>query len=83
MINWLICPAVESTKERVSGSLVFVGSRVPIAALFENLDDGITAQEFTEIFPGIKLEQVKAILDFAAKNSLYATLEGITLERIS
>ncbi|MBJ7475846.1 MAG: DUF433 domain-containing protein [Betaproteobacteria bacterium] len=83
MINWSICPAVESTKERVSGSLVFVGSRVPIAALFENLDDGITAQEFTEIFPGIKLEQVKAILDFAAKNSLYATLEGITLERIS
>jgi len=72
MINWSICPAVESTKERVSGSLVFVGSRVPIAALFENLDDGITAQEFTEIFPGIKLEQVKAILDFAAKNSLYA-----------
>ena len=51
MINWSICPAVESTKERVSGSLVFVGSRVPIAALFENLDDGITAQEFTEIFP--------------------------------
>ena len=72
MINWSNCPAVESTKERVSGSLVFVGSRVPIAALFENLEDGITAQEFTEIFPGIKLEQVKAILDFAAKNSLYA-----------
>jgi len=59
-------------KERVSGSLVFAGSRVPIAALFENLEDGITAQEFTEIFPGIKLEQVKAVLDFVAKNSLYA-----------
>ena len=72
MINWSNCQAVESTKERVSGSLVFVGSRVPIAALFENLEDGITAQEFTEIFPGIKLEQVKAVLDFVAKNSLYA-----------
>jgi len=72
MINWSNCQAVESTKERVSGSLVFAGSRVPIAALFENLEDGITAQEFTEIFPGIKLEQVKAVLDFVAKNSLYA-----------
>jgi len=72
MINWSNCQAVESTKERVSGSLVFAGSRVPIAALFENLEDGITAQEFTEIFPGIKLEQVKAVLDFLAKNSLYA-----------
>ena len=72
MINWSNCQAVESTKERVSGSLVFAGSRVPIAALFENLEDGITAQEFTEIFPGVKLEQVKAVLDFVAKNSLYA-----------
>jgi uncharacterized protein (DUF433 family) len=61
---------MESIKERVSGSLVFVGSRVSIAALFENLEDGITAQEFTEIFPDIKLEQVKAVLDFAAKNYL-------------
>jgi uncharacterized protein (DUF433 family) len=72
MINWSNCQAVESVKERVSGSLVFAGSRVPIAALFENLEDGITTQEFTEIFPGIKLEQVKAVLDFVAKNSLYA-----------
>ncbi|SMC52708.1 DUF433 domain-containing protein [Polynucleobacter kasalickyi] len=72
MINWSNCQVVESAKERVSGSLVFAGSRVPIAALFENLEDGITAQEFTEIFPGIKLEQVKAVLDFVAKNSLYA-----------
>ena len=72
MINWSNCEVVESVKERVSGSLVFAGSRVPIAALFENLEDGITAQEFTEIFPGIKLEQVKAVLDFVAKNSLYA-----------
>jgi uncharacterized protein (DUF433 family) len=72
MINWSNCQAVESAKERVSGSLVFADSRVPIAALFENFEDGITAQEFTEIFPGIKLEQVKAVLDFVAKNSLYA-----------
>jgi uncharacterized protein (DUF433 family) len=72
MINWSNCQVVESVKERVSGSLVFAGSRVPIAALFENLEDGITVQEFTEIFPGIKLEQVKAILDFAAKNSTFA-----------
>jgi len=72
MINWSNCQVVESAKERVSGSLVFAGSRVPIAALFENLEDGITAQEFTEIFPGVKLEQVKAVLDFVAKNSLYA-----------
>ncbi|CAM3822981.1 DUF433 domain-containing protein [Polynucleobacter antarcticus] len=72
MINWSNCPAVESTQDRVSGALVFAGSRVPISALFENLEDGVTLKEFTEIFAGIKIEQVKAILDFAAKNSLTA-----------
>jgi uncharacterized protein (DUF433 family) len=72
MINWSNCHAVESAKERVSGSLVFAGSRVTIATLFENLEDGITVQEFTEIFLGIKLEQVKAVLDFATKNSTFA-----------
>jgi len=72
MINWSNCHAVESAEERFSGSLVFGGSRVPIAVLFENIEDGITAQEFTEIFPGIQLEQVKAVLNFATKNSLYA-----------
>jgi uncharacterized protein (DUF433 family) len=48
MINWLNCSAVESTPERVSGALVFTVSRVPIAALFENLEDGITINEFIE-----------------------------------
>ena len=72
MINWLNCSAVESTPERVSGALVFTGSRVPIAALFENLEDGITIKEFIEIFPGIKLEQARVVLDFTAKNSLTA-----------
>jgi uncharacterized protein (DUF433 family) len=50
--------------------LVFAGSRVPISALFENLEDGVTAKEFTEIFPVVRLEQVRAVLDFAAKNPL-------------
>ena len=83
MINWLECPSVESTPERVSGALVFTGSRVPIAALFENLEDGITIKEFIEIFPGIKLEQARAVLDYAAKNSLTAAWKYyLTSERL-
>jgi uncharacterized protein (DUF433 family) len=70
MIDWSNCPVVESAQDRVSEALVFVGSRVPISALFENLEDGVTAKEFTEIFTGVRLEQVRAVLDFAAKNSL-------------
>lgn len=70
MIDWSKCPVVESAQDRVNEALVFAGSRVPISALFENLEDGVTVKEFTEIFPGVRLEQVRAVLDFAAKNPL-------------
>jgi uncharacterized protein (DUF433 family) len=68
MIDWSNCPVLESAQDRVSGPLVFAGSRVPISALFKNFKDGVTAN--TEIFPGVRLEQVRAVLDFAAKNPL-------------
>ena len=72
MIDWSNCPEVESAANRVSGAWVFVGSRVPLAALFENLEDGVSVKEFTELFPGVRLAQARAVLEFAAKHSLTA-----------
>ena len=72
MIDWSNCPEVESSADRVSGAWVFVGSRVPLAALFENLEDGVSVKEFTELFPGVRLAQVRVVLEFAAKHSLTA-----------
>ena len=72
MINWSNCPEVESSADRVSGAWVFVGSRVPLAALLENLEDGVSVKEFTELFPGVRLAQARAVLEFAAKHSLTA-----------
>lgn len=43
MIDWSSCPAVERDPERVSGAWVFRGTHVPVAALFENLEDGALA----------------------------------------
>jgi uncharacterized protein (DUF433 family) len=40
MIDWSSCPAVERLPDRVSGAWVFRGTRVPVAALFENQEDG-------------------------------------------
>lgn len=45
------CAAVERDRERVSGAWVFRGTRVPVATLFENLEDGVSVGEFVEIFP--------------------------------
>ena len=57
------CPAVERDPEKVSGAWVFRGTRVPVSALFENLRDGATIEQFLEWFPGVEREQLRAVLD--------------------
>ena len=53
MIDWSSCPAVERDPERVSGAWVFRGTRVPVAALFENLEDGALVPQFVDWSPGV------------------------------
>ncbi|HZQ09920.1 MAG TPA: DUF433 domain-containing protein [Anaerolineae bacterium] len=61
--DWRNCPAVEQEAEKVSGAWVFKGTRVPVRALFENLRDGATIEEFLSWFPGVTREQVEAVLN--------------------
>ena len=70
MIDWSTCPAVERDPARVSGAWVFLGTRVPIAALFENLEDDASLHEFVEWFPGISMEQARAVLEHVARSAL-------------
>ena len=50
MTTWKSCSAVERDPEKVSGAWVFCGTRVPVAALFENLRDGATIEQFLDWF---------------------------------
>jgi uncharacterized protein (DUF433 family) len=68
MLDWSTCPVVERDPERVSGAWVFRGTRIPVSALFENLEDGGRIDQFVEWFPGVTIEQVRAVLDHAAKS---------------
>jgi uncharacterized protein (DUF433 family) len=70
MIDWSSCPVVERLPDRVSGAWVFRGTRVPVAALFENLEDGALVTQFVEWFPGVTLEQARAVLEHAARSAL-------------
>ncbi len=63
MAMWDDCSAVERDPGKVSGSWVFRGTRVPVAALFENLRDGATIEQFLEWFPGVERRQVESVLD--------------------
>lgn len=67
IVHWQRCTAVEQHPEKVSGAWVFRGSRVPVAALFANLRDGASVEEFLEWFPGVDPASVEAVLDFEAK----------------
>ena len=72
MIDWSTCPAVERDAARVSRAWVFRGTRVPVAALFENLEDDAPVHQFVEWFPGVTLEQVRAVLEHVARSALTA-----------
>ena len=49
---------------------MFRGTRVPVAALFENLEGGASVSDFVDWFPGVTLDQVKNVLEHAAQGSL-------------
>ncbi len=67
-LDWSQCPAVESVQGKLSGAWVFRGTRMPVAAVFENLEDGLTIDEIVEMFDGLTREHVKTVLDFAAQS---------------
>jgi uncharacterized protein (DUF433 family) len=65
MLDWRNCSVVERDPEKVSGAWVFKNTRVPVRALFENLESGATVNDFLEWFPGVERKQVEAVLEFA------------------
>jgi uncharacterized protein (DUF433 family) len=68
MLDWTQCAAVERVPGKVSGAWVFKANRVPVRALFENLEDGATVNEFLSWFPGVTREQVEAVLEHAERS---------------
>ena len=62
MLDWTDCDALESDPAKVSGAWVFRGTRIPVRALFENLEGGATVDEFVAWFPGVTREQVQTVL---------------------
>ena len=49
----------------VGGTPVFRGTRVPVDALINNLEAGLTLDEFLENFPSVSREQALKVLEFS------------------
>jgi uncharacterized protein (DUF433 family) len=57
------CNAVERHPEKLGGAWVVRGTRVPLAALFQNLRDGASIDQFLEWFPSVQRSQIEAVLE--------------------
>jgi uncharacterized protein (DUF433 family) len=67
-LDWSQCSAVESVPGKVSGAWVLKGTRMPVAAIFENLEEGANLDDIMEWYDGLDREQVKAVIEFAARS---------------
>ena len=68
VIDWSRCPVIESVPDKVSGAWVFRGTRVPVSAILDNLQD-LSVREVVQEYPSVTLEQVQAVLDFLARSA--------------
>ena len=68
MLDWSQCNAVERRADVQSGAWVFRGTRIPVASLFQNLEDGARVDDYLGWFPGVSREQVEAVLEYAARS---------------
>jgi uncharacterized protein (DUF433 family) len=56
---------ITSDPEVLSGATVFRGTRVPVAALLENIEAGLTLDEFLDNFPTVTRDQAIQVLEIA------------------
>jgi len=58
---------VESVPGRLNGAWVFRDTRMPVSAVFENLEAGASIEEIIEQFD-LTREQINAVLEFTARS---------------
>ena len=67
-MEWSNCAALERHPGRVSGAWVFKGTRIPVIALFENIEVGASIDDFVEWFPGVTKAQVLEVLQHTERS---------------
>ncbi len=61
---------IEVNPQKMGGTPVFRGTRVPIQNLFDCLEDGETIDQFLDQFPTVTKEQVNGILELSKERLL-------------
>jgi uncharacterized protein (DUF433 family) len=67
VIDWSLCPVLESKADTQGGAWVFRGTRVPVTAILRNLGE-LSVRELEE-FPTVSRQQITELLDFLAQSA--------------
>jgi uncharacterized protein (DUF433 family) len=67
-LDWSQCAAVESIPGKVSGAWVLKSTRMPVSAIFENLEAGANIDDIMHWYEGLDREQVKAVIKFTVRS---------------
>jgi uncharacterized protein (DUF433 family) len=68
MMDWKLCPDVESKPDVMSDAFVVRDTRVPVQAVLDNAEDGYTAEQIAaEIYHGLPVEPTRRVIEFARK----------------
>jgi uncharacterized protein (DUF433 family) len=67
-LDWSQCPVVESVPGKVNGAWVLKGTRMPVSAIFENIESGASIDDIMQWYEGLDREQVKAVIEFAVRS---------------
>jgi uncharacterized protein (DUF433 family) len=58
-------PLITTSPERLSGTPVFAGTRVPVQTLLDYLEGGQSLDQFLEDFPSVTRDHAIAVLELA------------------
>jgi uncharacterized protein (DUF433 family) len=67
-LDWSQCSMVESVPSKLSGAWVLKGTRMPVSAIFENLEARANIDDIMQWYDGLDREQVKAVIEFAVRS---------------
>jgi uncharacterized protein (DUF433 family) len=60
-------PLITSSPDRLGGTAVFAGTRVPVQSLFDYLEGGDPLDVFLDQFPSVGRAHAVAVLDLAKR----------------
>ena len=63
-------PLITSSPDRLGGTPVFAGTRVPVQTLFDFIEDGAPLAEFLRGFPNVSKEHAIAVLELAKESAI-------------